>query len=143
MKSKEDMESIYLEYFDIVYKYLYCLTRNSDIAEELTQETFYKAILKIHTFKNQSKISTWLCQIAKNLWYNELKRNKKIDISNDEILVTITSNENIESNFIKTEEQKELMSKINSLDDMTRKVMYFRIYGNLNFKEIADILRQK
>lgn len=61
----KNFEDIYVEYFEIVYKYLYCLTRNDDIAEELAQETFYKAILKINSFKKQSKLSTWLCQIAK------------------------------------------------------------------------------
>ena len=80
-----DIETIYKEYFQTVYKYLICLTHNEDIAEELTQETFYKAIQKINTFKNNCKISIWLCQIAKNLWYDELKKNKKIkDISEDE-----------------------------------------------------------
>lgn len=141
MEKKENFESIYVEYFEIVYKYLYCLTKNSDIAEELTQETFYKAILKIDTFKNQSKISSWLCQIAKNLWYNELKRKRKLITENSDIFTQISSNESIENDFIRTEEERELLNKINSLDDTTRKVMYFRIYGNLTFKEIADILR--
>ena len=66
----QDMEQIYEQYFEAVYKYLFCLTCNSDIAEELTQETFYRAVKKIHTFKEDCKISVWLCQIAKNLWYD-------------------------------------------------------------------------
>lgn len=139
----KNFEDIYVEYFEIVYKYLYCLTRNDDIAEELAQETFYKAILKINSFKKQSKLSTWLCQIAKNLWYNELKRKKKLKISDDEIFLTMHSDENIENDFINTEEKRELFNKINSLDNITKKVMYFRIYGNLSFKEIGTILRQK
>ena len=78
------MEKIYEEYFETVNKYLFCLTHNKDISEELTQETFYKAVKKIDTFKGDCKISVWLCQIAKNLWYNELKKNKKIQNINEE-----------------------------------------------------------
>ena len=74
----QSIEEIYKQYFEIVNKYLFCLTRNSDIAEELTQETFYRAVKKIHTFKGNCKISVWLCEIAKNLWYDELRKNKKL-----------------------------------------------------------------
>lgn len=80
---------------------------------------------------------------CKNLWYNELKRKKKLKISDDEIFLTMHSDENIENDFINTEEKRELFNKINSLDNITKKVMYFRIYGNLSFKEIGTILRQK
>ena len=62
-----DFETIYNDYFNLVYKYLLALTNNHDLSEELTQETFYKAILKINTYRKDSKISTWLCKIAKNL----------------------------------------------------------------------------
>lgn len=61
------MEEIYKEYFETVKKYLFCLTHNNDIAEELTQETFYKAVKNIHTFKDDCKISVWLCKIEKIL----------------------------------------------------------------------------
>ena len=141
MKNKRDFETIYTEYFEIVYKYLCFLTKNSDIAEELAQETFYKAILKIDTFKGQAQISSWLCQIAKNLWYDEVKKNKKIDAFDSDVFTQISSNENIENDFIRAEEQQELLNRINSLDEVTRNVMFFRIYGNLTFKEIAEILR--
>ena len=74
----KNIEKIYTENVETVRKYLFCLTHNDDIAEELTQETFYRAIRKINSFKNNSKISTWLCQIAKNLWFDELKKNRKV-----------------------------------------------------------------
>ena len=78
IKVMQDIEKIYEEYFEIVNKYLFCLTHNSDISEELTQETFYKAVRKIDTYKGECKISVWLCQIAKNLWYDECRKNKKM-----------------------------------------------------------------
>ena len=73
----QDIEKIYEEYFETVNKYLFCLTHNQDISEELTQETFYKAVKKIDTFKGECKMSVWLCQIAKNLWYDQCRKNRK------------------------------------------------------------------
>ena len=89
-----DFEKIYNDYFKLVYKYLLFLTNNADISEDLAQETFYKAITKIHTFKNKSKISTWLCQIAKNLLLNEVRHNKKINI------IPLSDNENLKNYYI-------------------------------------------
>ena len=74
----QNIEKIYEQYFETVNKYLFCLTRNSDISEELTQETFYKAVKNINSFKGECKISVWLCQIAKNLWFDYCKKNKKV-----------------------------------------------------------------
>ena len=62
----KQMEELYLNYAKTVYKYLLCLTKDKDMAEDLTQETFYKAVKNIHTFKDDCKISVWLCKIAKN-----------------------------------------------------------------------------
>lgn len=77
IKVMQDIEKLYEEYFKIVNKYLFCLTHNNDISEELTQETFYKAVKKIDTYKGECKMSVWLCQIAKNLWYDQCRKNKK------------------------------------------------------------------
>ena len=79
-----DIEKLYNEYFKTVYKYLICLTHSKEIAEDLTQETFCKAISKISTFRGDCKISVWLCEIAKNLWFNELKKNKRIVLTDNE-----------------------------------------------------------
>ena len=67
IKVMQDIEKLYEEYFKIVNKYLFCLTHNNDISEELTQETFYKAVKKIDTYKGECKMSVWLIyQICKN-----------------------------------------------------------------------------
>ena len=136
----QNIEEIYQKYFETVKKYLFCLTHNNDMAEELTQETFYKAEQKIHTFKGECKISVWLCQIAKNLWYNELKKNKKI-INEEECFLDLVENE-IENAIISNENKIELYKRIQKLDEKTRDVMYLRITGELSFKEIADILNK-
>ena len=67
----QDIEKIYKQYSKTVYKYVFCLTNNEDLSEEITQETFAIAVQKINTFKGDCKISVWLCQIAKFLWYKE------------------------------------------------------------------------
>lgn len=77
----QNIEKIYEEYFETVYKYLFCLTHDNNIAEDLTQETFCKLVKKIDTYKGECKMSVWLCEIAKNLWYDQCKRKKYLQIA--------------------------------------------------------------
>lgn len=63
-----DMDAIYREYADPVFKYLMTLCRDEDTAQELTQETFYQAVRSVGRYDGRCKVSTWLCQIAKHLW---------------------------------------------------------------------------
>ena len=77
----QNIEEIYKEYSTSVYKYLFCLTQNKDISEDLTQETFALAVKDIKKFRGDCKLSVWLCQIAKHLWYKELKKkNRRLKI---------------------------------------------------------------
>lgn len=137
----QDIEKIYEEYFKTVYKYLFCLTHNSDISEELAQETFYKAVKKINTYKGECKISVWLCQIAKNLWYDECRKNKKYE-NTEEVLLKVQDLNNLEERVIESEEKIILYKKMQILDEKTREVIYLRITGELSFKEIATILNK-
>ena len=134
----QNMDEIYEECFETVYKYLFCLTHNSDISEELTQETFYRAIKKIDKYNGKCKISVWLCQIAKHLWYNQCRKNKRI-VDTDETF-DIEDPQNLEEQFIAGEEKVLLYKKMQNLDEKTREVMYLRITGELSFKEIGEIL---
>lgn len=138
----QDMEQIYEQYFETVYKYLFCLTRNSDISEELTQETFYRAVKKIHTFKGDCKISVWLCQIAKNLWYDECRKNRKNLKTSEDTFLEIQNSDVTEEKVIQNKEKMALYKKLQKLDEKTREVIYLRITGELSFKEIGTILNQ-
>ena len=129
----QDIEKIYEEYFETVNKYLFCLTKNYDIAEELIQETFYRAVKKIGTYKGDCKISVWLCQIAKNLWYDQCRKNKKI-ISNEYELLDLKGEDSVEEQIISNDEKITLYKKMQKLDEKTREVIYLRITGELSFK---------
>ena len=134
-----DIEEVYKEHYRIVYKYLMCLTNNADLSEELTQETFYKMIKKIDTFKGKAKISVWLCEIAKNLYFDELRKNRKrkkveLDFNN------IQSDLNIEEDFIEKEETENISKEIEKLNEEIRRVIFLRLNSDMSFKEIGQVL---
>ena len=137
----QDIKQIYEEYFETVNKYLFCLTHDNDISEELTQETFYKAVQKINTYKGKCKMSVWLCQIAKNLWYDQCRKNKKV-INIEENLFDVQAPESTKNQVISNDEKISLYKKMQKLDEKTREVIYLRITGELSFKEIATILNK-
>lgn len=133
----QDIEEIYQKHFQTVYKYLVCLTHDPDIAEELTQETFCKAVDKITTFKGNCKISVWLCQIGKNLWFNELKKSKRL-LPIDENLPDSFSF--IDENLIDKEDKKAIYTQIAKLAPDIKEIFYLRLTGNFSFKEISEIV---
>ena len=138
---KHDLTKIYEENAMAVYKYLLCLTNNSDISEELTQETFYQATKSIGSFRGDCKVSVWLCSIAKRLWYRELeKRKRRISVPIEEIDEQLISTQDIEEDYLLNVEKVELFRLLHSLDDKTREVMYLRLTGELSFAEIGEIL---
>ena len=138
----QNMEEIYQQYFTTVDKYLFCLTHDNDISEELTQETFYRAVKKINTFKGECKISVWLCQIAKNLWYDELKKRKRIEDLKEEEFFNLESKEQLEQDVITKDEKLKLYQRIQKLDEKTKEVFYLRLTGELSFKEIGEVLNR-
>ena len=137
----QNMEKIYKEYSTTIYKYLFCLTQNKDISEELTQETFALAVEDIKKFRGECKLSVWLCQIAKHLWYKELKKKKKnVNISFEEIKDTVLDDESLEETICEKEEKLKLFKDMQKLDEKSREVMYLRMVGNLSYEEIGEVL---
>lgn len=137
----QNIENIYNEYSTTVYKYLFCLTQNRDISEDLTQETFAVAINDIKKFRGDCKLSVWLCQIAKHLWYKELKKkSKNVNLSFEEINAEVLYDETLEETIYAKEEKLKLFKDMQKLDEKSREVIYLRMVGNLNFEEIGEIL---
>ena len=133
----QDMEEIYKQYSQTVYKYIFCLTDNEEISKEITQETFAIAVERINKFRGECKISVWLCQIAKYIWYKELKKNKKIEF---EKIENIEDTRTVEDIIIQKEEKLQIFKEIRKLDNNTKEVMYLRLIGNLSFLEIAEVM---
>lgn len=139
----QDIDTIYKKYSEIVYKYVFCLTGNEDTTEEIVQETFLVAVKDINKFRGECKISTWLCQISKYIWYKKLKKEKiKKEIPLDILQNTLSIEESIEENFWNKEKKIELFKKLQNFDEDTKNVMYLRIFGNFEYNEIAEIMNK-
>lgn len=134
------MDAIYIKYCKCVYNFLYKLTNDIELSEELTQETFYTAIKKINTLNKKERIRTWLYQIAKNKWKDYLRKNKKANIDLEENTVeNLVANYDIEEDMIAKDNIIEFYKKIHMLDIDTREIIYLKIIRNFTFKEISQI----
>ncbi len=128
------------EFYPLVMGFLLTLTNgNRDLAEDLTQETFLRAIKNIDDFRGDSKVSTWLCQIAKYTFWQYLDKSKKYKTIPLEEILELSTGELLEEIYIREETSKKLYDNIDKLDEVTRDVMYYRIKGNLSFKDIGEI----
>ena len=75
---EQSLEQLYVEYSDRIYRYIFLQVRQKELAEDLTQETFYRAFKNIHTFNKQASMSTWLLKIARNATYDHFRRKRII-----------------------------------------------------------------
>ena len=107
----------------------------------MTQETFTEAIEDIKKFRGECKLSVWLCQIAKHLWYKELKKKDKNNkISFENVTDSMLYNDTLEETICAKEEKLKLFKDMQKLDEKAREVVYLRAIGNLSYEEIAEIL---
>lgn len=135
-KPNSPMEQIYRDHAKVVYRYLLSLTRKPDIAEELTQETFYQAVKSVDRYDGTSKVSTWLCGIAKNMWLAYLRKHPQMDpLSGDEL-----AKDDTEKEVFAKVERVLLMRSLHRIEEPYREILYLRIFGELSFREIGDIV---
>ncbi|MEO4053920.1 sigma-70 family RNA polymerase sigma factor [Solibacillus sp. CAU 1738] len=140
----EDLSEIYKSYADEVKHFLICLTSDVDLAEELTQETFYQAVKSIQRYNGECKMSVWLCQIAKHTYYNYLKKANQINQMSVENMMEMGVD--IPSNTIVPDvaiaQRNTLISihkEIHLLKEPYREIFLLRTSINLSFKEIGEI----
>lgn len=138
-----DFDEIYKAYYKQIYFYLLDLSKNKDIAEEITQETFFKVLKKIDTFKGESKISSWITEIAKNTYFNYLKKHKREAVLDTKEIDETTSSQETsagsEQDFLNKLLTKEIHTLLHKLNEPYREVFWMRVFGELSFKEIGSI----
>ena len=138
MAVRGDVETLYRQCAPAVYKYLLCLTHDQALAEDLTADTFERALSGFERFRGDCTPTAWLCAIAKRLWYGELRRKRQaLPLSEDDRLV---SEEDIEREYVRREDKMALYRALRTLDGETREVFYLRLSGDMTFGEIGDII---
>ena len=135
----EDFDKIYAEYYSEVYKFVLTLCQNPTLAEEITQESFFKALKSIDSFNGNCKLSTWLCKIARNTFYSYTKKhNRQVDYPLDAIL----SDENIEEQFTDKEIAYAIHKVLHKLNEPYKEVFWLRIFGELSFAQIGALFEK-
>ncbi len=141
----ESFEQIYTLYFKDVYRYILSLCRDSALAEEITQETFFQAMKHINSFRGDCKMLVWLCQIGKHIYFAQQKKGKHINVQSlDVILSTAT---NVSDSVTVSPEQRlfdeadalTIHEYLHELEEPFKEVFMLRVFGELSFKKIAHI----
>lgn len=135
-----EFERIYSTYFKSVYLYVQQLSGDEHIAEEITGETFFKALKSIGDFRGECDMRVWLCQIAKNTYYSYLKKSSKIEsVDSAELYDLIDPDAFIEEQVGKHEEARQIRKVFHNLPDPYKEVFMWRVFGELTFKEIGEL----
>ena len=153
------LEEVYREYSDMIYRWLLARTGNEDLAEEITQETFYQAVLHADSYDHSCKVSTWLCSIASNKLKEYLRKHPQTEELPEEYRVSgsdiasgtdrasnkpgspgqVLSVPSAEDQVLDATQKMGLYRAIHSLPEPSREVVHLRAFADLSFREIGDI----
>ena len=134
---QEDFDQIYQCYFDPVYRYVLSLSESPTVAEEITQETFFKALRSLEQFQGKSHLKSWLCAIAKNLWLSEQRKKKTQPI--DDAMPLADPSDGPEEVILRQDESMRIHRLLHCLDEPYREVFTLRTLGQLGFRDIGEL----
>ena len=129
-------EQIYTEYFDDVYRYVYSLSHSSAVAEEVTQDTFFKALRSIDSFRGDCKLRVWLCQIAKNTYLTSCKKSARAE-SLESIAQEQTGD--LAEDLVNRDNSFAVHKALHNLEEPYKEVFSLRIFGELSFSKIGEL----
>ena len=132
-----DYEKLYNSYYMQVYSYSVTLTKNPELAEEITQHAFVKALSTGSRFAGRSDELTWLCSIAKNLYYDELRRNQRLADVDD--VDAVPSEVDMDHNLEDADMAFRIHLVLHGLEEPYKEVFQLRVFGELPFAQIATI----
>ena len=137
---KDTAEKLYQAFYMKVFSYVMTLAKDRNDAEEITQETFFRAISTEKSFKGESESFTWLCAIAKNIFIDEKRRSARED---DELSEELPDNDRgIEQKLSDKAMSLKIHSILHQLEEPYKEVFQLRVFGELSFAEIGSIFRK-
>ena len=129
-----DFEEVYRQYFADVYQYALVLSRDDTTAEEVTQETFFRALSSIDDFRGDCQLRVWLCQIARNQYMSLCRERKKLAAAREE-----PGDEGIEEGFADRDTARRLHRLLHDLPEPYKEVFSLRTFGELPFSQIGEL----
>lgn len=133
-----DFEQLFKTYYMQVYSFVMTLARNQDTSEEITQKTFFKAMTAGRKHQGDSSEFTWLCAIAKNLFIDEVRKNKSVCELDDNTAMEsdlVNSLENEDSAFM-------IHQVLHELEEPYKEVFQLRVFGELSFQKIGMLFNK-
>ena len=128
-------EKLFNDNREFIFKYLIKITRDTSLAEELTQETFFRAYMNFSSLRNKEKATSWLCKIAQNTYYAWYNEQKKYDTLNN--LDVISNEKNIEDVFIQKELSQKALLCLHELEEPYKEVFMLSVFGGFSLKDIS------
>lgn len=135
----KDFDAIYSDYYSLVYKYVLTLCHDKYIAEEITQETFFKALKNIDKYRGECKLNVWLCQIAKNTFLTRETQNKR---HCNQSIDTFEGTDDLEQAFVDRDTAFIIHRILHKLEEPYKEVFWLRVFGELSFSQIASLFEK-
>ena len=135
-----DFEQLYNTYFNDVYLYILHLSGNEHVAEEITSDTFFKAMKSIDSFRVDCEVRVWLCQIAKNCYYSYVKKSNRAEhVEEAELQELPDLAPGVAEEYMRRDEVERIQKVLHHIDEPYKEVFMWRVYADLSFKQIAQI----
>lgn len=133
-----EFDQVYSAYFNDVFLYLLRLSQDEQIAEEITSETFFKAMRSIDGFRGECEIRVWLCQIAKNCYFSHQKRNSRT-VCFDSSEPHQNPAEQLEEQLVRHEEAARVQKLLHDIPEPYKEVFMWRVFAEMSFKQIGAL----
>ena len=138
--SQEKFKDVYIRYFNDVF--LKKLSKDESIAEEITSETFFKAMRAIDTFRHETDVRVWLCQIAKNCYFSHLKKQQRLIDTDITDIEFADGKDSVEEQIINQCDAMRIHLLLHDLSEPYKEVFMLRVFGELSFKQIASVFQK-
>ena len=132
-----DLDELYRQHSRTVYRYLMSLSGDCHLAEELTQETMFRAVMNIGSFRGESGVSVWLCQIAKHLWY-ETRRKRRRTVPLEEAVLAEAAEDPAEA-LGDRETAEQLLRQLHALEEPYKEVFLLHALGDVPLRDISRL----
>lgn len=137
-----DFEDIYQTYFSAVFRYARSLTLDEQLAEEITEETFYRAMRSLGSFRGECEIRVWLCRIAKNLWYTMQKKNRRFT-EDETAMEDLPDDRDLLDGIVDKQTALQVHQILHGIEEPYKEVFSLRVFGELTFREIGDLFGKR